>query len=135
MNEDAQLVVWDAVSMAWTEIGLEKSDYPRIANRLLSLQVSWDDVQRVAIRDVCASFALEVFLIFPCMLWMIMPDWGYNEDYLRERIRKWNSKPVWMHFLNPLRWLGYPLAILSSSGIRHRLKVAYKDALNRDTAT
>jgi hypothetical protein len=54
MNEDAQFEIWDAVSMAWTEIGLEKSDYPRIANRLLLLQVSWDDVQRVAIRDVCA---------------------------------------------------------------------------------
>jgi hypothetical protein len=79
-------------------------------------------------------FALEVFLIFPCMLWMIMPDWGYNEDYLRERIRKWHSKPRWMHFLNPLRLLGYPLAILSSSGIRRRLQAAYKDALNRDTA-
>lgn len=48
----------------------------------------------------------------PLMLWMRMPDWGYSEEYLRTRMERWYSRPYWMNFLNPLRWLGYPLAIL-----------------------
>lgn len=131
MNSDAQFVVWDTISMAWTEIGLEEDDYPGIADRLLAQRVSWAEIQRTSIRDVCGSFAFDTFLIFPCMLWMIMPDWGYNQDYLRKRIRKWNSRPIWVHFLNPFRLLGYPLAILMSSGVRRRLKVAYNNALKR----
>ena len=131
MDSDAQYVVWDTVSMAWTEIGLEADDYPKIAERLLARQVSWAEIQRVSVRDVCGSFAFDTFLIFPCMLWMIMPDWGYSEEYLRERIRKWHSRPIWVHFLNPFRLLGYPLAFIVSIGIRHRLKVAYENALTR----
>ena len=130
MDADVQFVVWDTISMAWTEIGLEEDDYPRIADQLLSQSVSWNAIQQVSIRDVCGSFAVDTFLIFPCMLWMIVPDWGYNEHHIRERIRKWNSRPIWIHFLNPIRLLGYPLAILMSRGIRRRLKVAYNNALN-----
>jgi hypothetical protein len=131
MNADAQLIIWDTISMAWTEIGLDDDDYPRIADQLLSQAVSWEEIQEISIRDVCGSFAFDTFLIVPCMLWMIMPDWGYNQDYLRKRIHKWNSKPIWVHFLNPLRILGYPLAILMSRGVRSRLKVAYNNALHR----
>jgi hypothetical protein len=131
MDAEAQFVIWDTVSMAWTEIGLEEGDYPKIADRLLSRSVSWAEIQEVSLRDVCGSFALDTFLICPCMLWMLMPDWGYSEEYLRARIRKWNSRPVWVHFLNPLRLIGYLLAILISIGVRRRLKLAYKNALQQ----
>ena len=120
-----KFVIWDAVSFAWAEIGLEDSEYPLYARKIFDSFQSWEEVDRIIIHDVCASFAFDTFLIFPCMLWMIMPDWGYNDDYLKERMSKWYSKPYWLHFLNPFRVLGYPLSLVFSYGVRRRLKYAY----------
>jgi hypothetical protein len=124
MTEEGAFLVWDTVSMAWTEIGLEPDDYLVIAQKLKNEGVTWPEVQAVAIRDVCGSFAVDSFLIIPCMLWMIMPDWGYNEEYLRNRLQLWAKRPLWLHFLNPFRLLGYPVALLLSMGVRLRLKRA-----------
>lgn len=117
--------IWDAVSFAWTEIGLEDREYPEYAKKIREYSDDWNQVNRIIILDVCGSFAFDTFLIFPCMLWMIMADWGYNEDYLRERMKKWYSKPYWKHFLNPLRLLGYPLAIVMSYSVRRKIKKAF----------
>ena len=117
-------LVWDAVSYAWTEIGLEDPEYRDHAKRIADRFNSWDDVEAV-VKDVCGSFSIDSFLIFPCMLWMIMPDWGYSEAYLKERMSKWYSKPFKIHFLNPVRVLGYPVARLLSSKVRKKLKNEY----------
>ncbi len=124
MTDEGVFLVWDTVSMAWTEIGLAPSDYPAIAEKLKNEGATWPEIRAIALRDVCGSFALDSFLIIPCMLWMIMPDWGYNEEYLRRRLHRWSIRPLWMHFLNPLRLLGYPTALLFSLGVRIRLKRA-----------
>ena len=34
MTEQGEFLVWDTVSMAWTEIGLGPGDYPAIAEKL-----------------------------------------------------------------------------------------------------
>lgn len=133
MTEEGVFQVWDAVSMAWTEIGLEPGDYPTIAEKLKEEGATWPEVQAIALRDVCGSFAVDSFLIIPCMLWMIMPDWGYSEEYLRRRVQRWGERQVWLHFLNPLRLLGYPVAILFSIGVRLRLKRALALALAQPT--
>ena len=95
MNNDSKFIVWDTISMAWTEIGLEKEEYPKIAKQLKDLGTSWEQVNTVAVRDVCGSFAWDTLLIFPCMLWMIMPDWGYHEEYLKEHISKREAQPLY----------------------------------------
>jgi hypothetical protein len=136
MTDAARFLVWTTVSMAWTEIGLEEADYPPIARELLAQGADWPAVRRIALREVCGAFALDSFLIFPCMLWMIMPDWGYNEDYLRRRMQRWQRRPLWQQLLrNPLRLLGYPVALLMSRRIRARLKQAMRVAQARGEAS
>jgi hypothetical protein len=129
MTDEGVFQVWETVSMAWTEIGLEPSDYAAIAEKLKQEGATWSEVRAVALRDVCGSFAVDSFLIIPCMLWMIMPDWGYHEEYLRRRAQRWAQRPIWLHFLNPLRLLGYPVALVFSISVRRRLKRALALAL------
>lgn len=118
--------IWSVVSAAWTEIGLGDEEYPRYAQRVFAAYSDWEEVNAIIIKDVCASFAFDQFLYFPCMLWMWMPDWGYDEDYLRKRMSKWYGRPYWSHFLNPFRILGYPLALLFSGEVRKKLEKEYK---------
>lgn len=105
MSIDARFLIWDIVAMAWTEIGLENEDYPEITAKLKESAAAWNEINQIAVQDVCASFAWDTFLIFPCMLWVIMPDWGYDEEYLRNRMIQWGAKPKWFHFLNSFRLL------------------------------
>lgn len=114
--------VWEIISYAWTEIGIEDTECRQL---VLKGNISADDlklVDRIIFRDVCASFAFDTFLIFPLMLWMIMPDWGYEESYLKKRMERWYARPYWIHFLNPMRCLGYPLAVLMALKYRSMLR-------------
>jgi len=124
MTSEGEFVVWDTVSMAWTEIGLEPREYVEIAAKLKQEGATWEEVRKLALRDVCGSFALDTFLIVPCMLWMIMPDWGYDKAYLLRRKQRWEGRSLWVHFLNPFRLAGYPTALLFCSGVLGRLKRA-----------
>ena len=122
-----RLKIWSVASYAWTEIGLDDDEYPKHAEAIQEDFADWKTVNAIFTKDVCGSFAVDTFLIFPCMLWMIMPDWGYEEEYLKSRMDKWYSKPYWFHFLNPARLLGFPLALVFSMGVRRKLKRAYVD--------
>lgn len=119
--------VWEFMSYAWTEIGIEGKECRNLANEAGVTPAHLRDVNRIFFRDVCASFAVESFLIFPLMLWMVMPDWGYDEDYLRKRMQKWYAKPYWKHFLNPFRLLGYPVAVLLALSYRQKLLNAARE--------
>lgn len=126
------LLVWSTVSMAWTEVGLSRDEYPAIANQLRSSYSSWDEVNEIILGDVLGSFALESLLLPFAMIPVVgllfltpFPDWGYEETYLRSRAARWHESPRWRHFLNPLRLLGYPIAYLLSLSVRHRLKKAF----------
>ena len=125
-------VIWDAVSMAWSEVGLAAEDYPRIAEKLRATYASWDEVNDVVVGDVVGSFALESSLlplvavpIIGLFLVSPFPDWGYEEVYLKDRMARWYKVPRWRHYLNPLRLLGFPLAMLLSIGVRRKLKAAF----------
>ena len=117
--------IWKVMSYAWTEIGLEEEDFSQHAVEIYECYKDWQEVSSVITKDVCGSFAFESFLLFPCMLWMIMPDWEYDQDCLKIRMEKWHSKPFWVHFLNPLRIFGYPVALIISWSVRKRLKKAF----------
>ena len=131
--------------MAWTEIGLGDSEYSKYAGSIRETHSDWVKVEKILNLDVCGSFAFEsglfvlaftlpVFLgwflhqgflgLFLIFIFFItpMPDWGYDEKYLRNRMRKWESGPRWLHFLNPIRVMGYPLALMLTNDIRKNLK-------------
>ncbi len=116
--------VWDAVSYAWTEIGIEDSECRDLVRRGKIGVADLAEVDRLYFRDVCASFAVDAFLVFPLMLWIIMPDWGYSDEYLRARMERWYARPYWKHFINPLRLLGYPVALIFSWHYRTMLRRA-----------
>ena len=118
--------IWIVVSYSWAEIGLEEQDFAKYAEKTIANHQTWEDVNAIIIKDVCASFAFESFLLFPCMLWFLMPDWEYDNDYLKNRMKSWYAKPYWTHFINPLRVLGFPLALLFSNGVRKKLKREYQ---------
>ncbi|AWV06144.1 hypothetical protein [Marilutibacter maris] len=125
-------LIWNTVSMAWTEIGLDDDEYPAIARELRRSYESWEAVDTVIRRDVLGSFALESGL-FPLALVPVVgllliapfPDWGYDEDYLRQRMRRWHRMARWRQYLNPVRLLGYPIAWLFSLPLRRRLERAW----------
>lgn len=118
--------VWEIMSYSWTEIGLTDAEYFRMAKTIEFEPRDWNELDRIIFKDVCASFAVDSFLAFPLCLWMLMPDWGFDINYLRERIKRWYSKPYFVHFLNPLRLLGYPVAILFALSGRKKLKSALR---------
>jgi hypothetical protein len=120
--------VWEVISYAWTEIGIEDVECKHLVQKGSIAPEDLQEVDRIIFKDVCASFAFDSFLVFPLMLWMLMPDWGYSEEYLRRRMERWYSRPYWLHFLNPMRWLGYPLAALMALKYRSMLRKAVLSA-------
>lgn len=103
--------VWEIFSHAWSEIGIEDDECKALLIKGCINAQDIPEIERIYYRDICASFAVDSFLIFPMMLWMLMPDWGFNEKYLRARMIQWYARPYWVNFINPLRFLGYPIAI------------------------
>jgi hypothetical protein len=125
-------LIWDTVSMAWTEIGLSGDDYPKIAKKLRATYANWSDVDDIIKGDVLGSFALDSLLLPLALIPIIgmfliapFPDWGYEEAYMRARITKWGKIPRWRHYLNVLRLAGYPIAWLMSLHVRFKLKAAF----------
>ena len=123
--------------MAWTEIGLDDAGYREYAVKLAKDFETWDEIDKIILQDVCASFATSsatmIFAIIPLLGMLLVtpfPDWGYEEDYLRDRIKNWKSKARWMHFINPLRIIGYPLALLFVWRLRKKLRKAYDETKN-----
>jgi hypothetical protein len=118
--------IWEIISYAWTEIGIEDSECRTLVAKGDISHEHLNAIDRIIFQDVCASFAFDTFLIFPLMLWMIMPDWGYSEKYLRKRMEQWYDRPYWVHLLNPMRWFGYPLAVLMALKYRTMLRKAIR---------
>lgn len=117
-------IVWKIISYSWTEIGIDDDECLSLVRKANITSSSLKDIDQIFFRDVCASFAVESFLFFPLMLWMLMPDWGYDTDYLRKRIENWYSRPYWRHLINPLRIFGYPMALVFAFRYRSMLRRA-----------
>lgn len=95
--------VWDVISCAWTEIGLDDDEFKTIAQKASLKPEHLPQIDRIFFKDICASFAVDSLLIFQLMIWMLIPDWGYSERYLRKRVLDWYSRPYWKNFLNPIK--------------------------------
>ncbi len=121
--------VWDAASMVWTEIGLDDEDYRDYAKKLANNFSSWHDVDKIIKQDVSGAFAptsagmlLAIIPIVGIFVMALIPDWGYDDNYLKNKIENWHSRAKWTHFLNPFRIIGYPIALLMVNGFRKKLK-------------
>ena len=123
-----RFAVWHIVSYAWSEIGIGDDECLSLVRKSGIGVADLPEVDRIFYRDVCASFAVDSFLVFPLMLWMLMPDWGFDEAYLQRRMQHWYSKPYLSHFLNPLRLAGYPVALVFAWSYRLKLRRAARAA-------
>lgn len=140
-RSEGEFLVWDTVSMAWTEIGIFDNEYPKIAGQLREHFSSWDEIAAIIDRDVVPAFSVRSALLLlilapPIGLLLItpMPDWGYEEAWLRKRIARWHAWPLWLHWCNPARIVGYPIAFLFSIALRQRLKRAWHASSARPAA-
>lgn len=116
--------VWKIISYSWTEIGLSDDEYRASARSANLVPDDLRAIDRIIFKDVCASFAVESFLVFPLFLWTILPDWGFDDEYLRRRAADWYKVPYLLHFFNPLRILGYPVALSLARDGRAKLRSA-----------
>ena len=130
-------LVWDVASHAWTEVGLEDSEYIEYAKELALNYEDWNQINKVIVFDVCGAFSIMslsfIFSIIPIIGLLLitpMPDWGYDEDYLRAKIKNWEAKPTWVNFMNPLRLAGYPLALIFVLSVKRKLKRQFNLAKN-----
>lgn len=131
-------LIWDTASMAWTEIGLDATEYQDRAKRLWMHYPDWQTIDRIILRDVLGSFAFESGLlplaIVPVLgfvLMTLLPDWGYNQDYLIGRMQRWYGRPIWVHYLNPFRVIGYPIGYWMAFSLRRKLKLAFEHEMRQ----
>ena len=117
--------VWEIFSYAWTEIGIGDEECRSLVRKGDIGVADLDEADRIFFRDVCASFAVDSLVVLPTM-GMTMPDWGYSDEYLQRRMERWYAAPYWSHFLNPLRVLGYPVALLFAWRYRSMLRRAVR---------
>lgn len=122
MNE---FELWKMMSYAWTEIGLEDDEFVFHARRIGADSGQWQEIDKIILRDIAGSFSLESFLIFPLCLWVFMPDWEFDDQYIQKKMKHWHRQPTWRHYLNPMRLLGYPTAVMFSWSYRKKLKAAF----------
>jgi hypothetical protein len=116
------IAVWEILSYSWTEIGIDESMCARMARDADITIADLPQIDRIFFRDVCAAFAVQSFLVFPLMLWMLMPDWGFDDVWLAEKMEHWYARPYWSHMLNPIRLVGYPVSILFALRYRSMLR-------------
>jgi len=124
--------IWDFVSLAWTEIGPDENDYEECAISLRDKYDNWKSINKIILRDVCGSFSIESFTILLAFIPLIglllvtpMPGWGYDQEYLKNRMEKWGKSNIFLNYLNPFRIVGYPIALLFVLGLKNKLKKAY----------
>lgn len=136
------LKIWQIASMAWTEIGLEKSEYPKLAEELIERDLDWKYVNKVIVIDVCGSFSIMsasmLLMIIPILGMLLvtpMPDWGYNEEYLKNKIFNWKKQSLLVNFFNPVRLIGYPLSLFMVWSLRRNLKIAFFRAVSNKQDT
>lgn len=113
--------VWEAISYAWTEVGLDRGGFRRFAQdagispgdrRALLHAVFW---------QVCGVFAIETSLALIPM-GITLPDWFFPEP--EQKVTRWLARPLLRSVLNPLWLVGYPLSCLLVDSYRYRLRQA-----------
>ncbi|WP_411885731.1 hypothetical protein [Polaromonas sp. YR568] len=115
--------IWLAMSYAWTEIGLDTSEYPGLAAVIDAAEHELDAFDGEALGVVCGAFALNTLLNL-ATLGMSMPDWGYDDEYVIKKVQKWRNRPLILSLLNPLWLAGHPLITILVLGVWWKLRKA-----------
>lgn len=107
--------VWLAMSYSWSEIGLNSREYGVFAEKIAAKPDEIGEIRKVVFWEVCGAFA--VFTIFALLtMGMVLPDWGFKDEYTLEKVSRWMRRPLLLSLLNPLWLVGYPLACLFAIG-------------------
>ena len=109
------------MSYAWTEIGIEDSECEALVKKGNITPADLKQVDKIIFLDVYPAFSVLSFLVFPCCLWILMPDWHWDDEAIDKRMSRWYQLPYWLHLLNPIRWLGYPVTLVLASKYRRML--------------
>ncbi|MGN2245902.1 hypothetical protein ACFWZ3_04325 [Frateuria sp. GZRR35] len=113
--------IWEAMSYAWTEVGLDAAGFQRFARdadlsahdpRALFHAVFW---------QVCGAFAVETAWAL-MLMGVTLPDWFFPEP--EKKVSRWLARPLSYSVLNPLWLMGYPLSCLLVASYWHRLRKA-----------
>lgn len=96
--------VWAFFSYAWTQTCADEDACRSFVRQTHIGMADLRVVERLLFKDICASFAVD-------SLWLLFPDWGYDAADLQQQISRWHARPYGWHLLNPLRLLGYPIAL------------------------
>lgn len=113
--------IWEATSYAWTEIGLEPSDFVDFARDAGLTPQDRKALAHAVFWETCGAFAIET--VFALLLMGItLPDWQFPEPV--QKVQRWLCSPLALSLLNPLWLLGYPLACVFALGYWRKLRRA-----------
>ena len=104
--------VWLYASYSWSEIGLSGEDRTDFFKKMsIQAQKELVDARKAVFWDVCGAFAVFTALTL-LTVGTMLPDWGFDEKYVVDKVSHWQRQPLWHSLINPLWWLGYPVACL-----------------------
>ncbi len=124
MDNEQRFKVWEILSYAWTEIGVTDDECVSDVQKAGLTPNDLKAIDEIIFRNLAFSFAPLSFLLLPMCLWMAMPDWGFDEEWLRKKMNQWNARWTILNFINPFVLLGYPSALLIVMPMRSRLRKA-----------
>lgn len=120
----AHAEVWAVLAQYWVDTWYDDGQLNDFALRLSRTDLTLDEMDTVAKREVCGAFATFTFAVF-ASAGMALPDWYYPEDEAIRKVSEWRSRPRLVSWLNPFWIVGYIMALgyLWKSWPRLRAKV------------
>ncbi|HET6807371.1 MAG TPA: hypothetical protein VFH59_18200 [Frateuria sp.] len=113
--------VWEAMSYAWTEVGLDPAGFRQFARDAELSPQDQPALFHVVFWQVCGAFAVETSLAL-MLMGVTLPDWFFPEP--AEKVARWLKRPLPYSLLNPLWLVGYPLSCLRVASYWYRLRKA-----------
>ena len=101
--------IWEAMSYAWTEIGLDDKDFQRFGYEISAQPEDMPEFNRAVFWETCGAFAVETTFAL-LLLGMTLPDWYFPEA--EKKVSCWLRRPLILSLVNPLWIVGYPISCL-----------------------
>jgi len=99
-------VVWEVLAQFWVDTWYDEGQLDQFAERLARCGFSIRELDRIAYREVCGTFAIFTLAVF-ASAGMALPDWCFPEDQARKKTAVWLSRPSILSWLNPFWVVGY----------------------------